>query len=125
MAELVQMENRLSFCYLDDAQLGPARQDGLMGYPGLPSNSPELDRIAEEALMRPPSPTDRRDFGQFLERFGLPPDARYPPLPFLASTGARLTGDTFSECETFDGLESPFTYPFDVAGTGHHKDHFN
>ena len=117
VAELVQMQDCLEFRYLDDEALEPARQDGFTAYPGLPFDSNELSKIAEEVLIRRLPPRDRPDFGEILRRFGLPSDADYPALTLLAYTGARLTGDSFSVCETFDGFELPFTYLFDVAGS--------
>ena len=117
VAELVQAKGRLSFRYLDDVELEPARQEGFTGYPGLPFGSSELDRIAEVVLMHRLPPRNRRDFDELLGRFGLPPNENYPALTLLAYTGARLTGDSFSVCETFDGFEPPFTYVFDVAGS--------
>ena len=122
VAELVQVGSRLSFRYLDDDELEPARQAGFTVYPGLPFDSSDLDRIAEEVLMRRLPPRSRPDFGELLERFGLPPNANYPALTLLAYTGARLTGDSFSVCETFDGFELPFAYVFDVAGSRHYQD---
>lgn len=70
-------------------------------------------------------PRNRRDFGELLERFGLPPNQNYPALTLLAYTGARLTGDSFSVCETFDGFDPPFTYVFDVAGNRHYQALYN
>ena len=117
VAELVQLEDHMEFRYLDDAQLEEARLAGFTIYPGLPINSTELDRIAEEVLIRRLPPRDREDFDQLLGRFGLPPNERYPALTLLAYTGARLTGDSFSICETFDGFEPPFSYIFDLVTT--------
>ena len=125
VAELVQSKDRLTFRYLDDEALEPARQDGFTTYPGLPIGSTELCKIAEEVLMRRLPPRDRPDFGGLLRRFGLPSDAGYPALTLLAYTGARLTGDSFSVCETFDGFEPPFTYLFDVAGNRHDRNRYD
>ena len=121
VAELVQTSGRLSFRYLDNERLEPARQDGFTFYPGLPFGSSQVDRIAEEVLMHRLPPRNRRDFGELLERFGLPPNQNYPALTLLAYTGARLTGDSFSVSETFDGFDPPFTYVFDVAGSRHYQ----
>ena len=42
VAELVQVGSRLSFRYLDDDELEPARQAGFTVYPGLPFDSSNL-----------------------------------------------------------------------------------
>ena len=125
VAELVQTGGRFSFCYLDDETLEPARQDGFTVYPGLPFGSSGVDGIAEEVLMHRLPPRNRPDFGELLERFGLPSNRNYPALTLLAYTGTRLTSDSFSVCETFDGFDPPFTYVFDVAGNRHHQSLYN
>ena len=113
------------FAILTTRDLSLARQDGFTVYPGLPFGSSEVNRIAEEVLMHRLPPRSRRDFGEFLERFGLPPNRNYPALTLLAYTGARLTGDSFSVSETFDGFHPPFTYVFDVAGNRHYQALYN
>lgn len=120
VAELLQLNDRVSFHYFSDEQLAEAREAGFVGYPGLPSDRSDLDRVAVDVLMRRLPPKERGDFGSLLERFGLPPEREYSDLSLLAYTGARLTSDSFSVCETFDGFELPFTYIFDVAGNRHY-----
>jgi HIRAN domain len=119
VAELVQHEDGVSMRYLNDGVLAEAMEAGFVGYPGLPIGSTDLDGLAMEVLMRRLPPQDRADFGQMLERFGLPSGREYPDLTLLAYTGARMTSDSFGVTETFDGFERPFTYIFDVAGYRH------
>lgn len=125
VAELVQRENGVSFRYLDEVALSAAREAGFSSYPGLPIGSDKLSQIALTVLMRRLPPPNRPDFGDLLERFGLPADRIYSELSLLAYTGARLTSDSFSICETFDGFEPPFTYVFDVAGNRHYQQHYH
>lgn len=123
VAELVQSAEGVNFRYLDQAQLNQACEAGFSQYPGLPIGSPDLDRIASDVLMRRLPPRDRGDFSDFLARFGLPSDQEYTDLTLLAYTGAQLTSDSFSICETFDGFEGRFSYVFDVAGNRHYVDY--
>jgi hypothetical protein len=121
VAELVQAEDGVNFQYFDREQLGVAEQAGFSGYPGLPIAAENLSRIASDVLMRRLPPRDRADFSDLLVRFGLPGDRPYTDLSLLAYTGARLTSDSFSVCETFDGFEGAFSYVFDVAGNRHYN----
>ncbi|SLN39094.1 hypothetical protein ROA7450_01856 [Roseovarius albus] len=123
VAELEQKEDGVSFAYLNEEALQPAREAGFSGYPGLPVGSDNLSRIASDVLMRRLPPRGRSDFSDLLTRFGLPADRSYSDLSLLAYTGARLTSDSFSICETFDGFDTPFTYVFDVAGNRHYVDY--
>lgn len=123
VAELVQQADGVNFRYLGREQLDVAAEAGFSGYPGLPIASGDLSRIASDVLMRRLPPRDRADFSELLVRFGLPADHTYTDLSLLAYTGARLTSDSFSVCETFDGFEGAFSYVFDVAGNRHYFDY--
>ncbi|MBC6442750.1 MAG: HIRAN domain-containing protein [Rhodobacteraceae bacterium] len=88
-----------------------------------------MDRIASRVLVRCLPSRQRADFPEILERFGLSRDCGLPPdqggctdLTLLAYTGARLTGDSFEICETFEGFEGRFSYVFDVAGYRYYAD---
>lgn len=117
VAELVRAENGIvSFRYLDIEALALAREAGFDGYPGLPENNPDLSATALEVLRRRLPPSDRPDFLNLLNRHGLPENRELDDLSLLAYTGARMTGDSFGVCETFEGFERPFSYVFDVAG---------
>lgn len=122
VAELVEGSEGIGFRYFDQAQLDPACEAGFNEYPGLPVGSSDLNRIASDVLMRRLPPRERADFSELLARFGLPPDQDYTDPTLLAYTGARLTSDSFSICETFDGFEGRFSYVFDVAGSRHYVD---
>lgn len=123
VAQLVQRADGVSFQYFSDEQLKDAKREGFDGYPGLPLESDDPGGVAMDLLMRRLPPREREDFGGLLERFGLPsgPSHSYSDLSLLAYTGARLTSDGFSVCETFEGFEAPFTYVFDVAGNRHYQ----
>lgn len=125
VAELTQHSNGFHFEYFPEQQLRAAREAGFSGYPGLPIGDPNLNPIARDVLMRRLPPRGRADFSEFLQRFGLPFDAQYSDLTLLTYTGARLTSDSFSICETFDGFSAPFTYVFDVAGIRHYASVYN
>ena len=121
VAELVQNDDSVSFHYFDKNSIADALNAGFRNHPGLPMDAENLDRIAMEVLMHRLPPKNRKDFKEILRRFGLPADRDYTDLSLLAYTGARLTSDTFSVCETFDGFTPPFTYVFDVASYRHYR----
>lgn len=116
VAELVQQEKFVSFRYFNGERIGEAHEAGFRNYPGLPIAADYLDEIAMEVLIHRLPPRNRGDFNQILKNYGLPEDGKYTDLSLLAYTGARLTSDTFSICETFEGFAPPFSYVFDVAG---------
>lgn len=122
VAELVQHQDHVSFRYFDTEQLAGAVDASFLGDPGLPIGADNLDRLACDLLMRRLPPRSRADFGELLQRFGLSQDHEYSDLSLLAYTGARLTSDSFSICETFDGFSAPFTYVFDMAGNRHDQE---
>lgn len=124
VAELVDTEHGISFNYLTDQELAEARQAGFFGYPGLPLDAEGLGSTAIEVLLRRLPPRERADFGQWLAGFGLSAEDDLSPLTLLAYTGARLTSDSFSVCETFDGFSEPFSYVFDVAGNRHYQEQY-
>lgn len=125
VGELVDCaDGEFSFSYFDEDHLSPAREAGFTGYPGLPMDTQQFGTTAaREVLMRRLPPRGRADFGHLAERFGL--DAtnldQYSDLTLLATTGARLTSDSFGVCETFEGFVRPFDYVFDVAGYRHER----
>jgi len=123
VGELRQRPHGLGFRYLKDALLAPAIAAGFEGYVGLPLCSTELDVLASKILIRRLPPLGRSDFPELLLRFGLLADQAYPDLSLLAYTGAKLSSDRFSICETFDGFEGSFSYVFDVAGSRHDVDY--
>lgn len=120
VAELKQLRDGdgVSFRYLDDDALEAPRSLGFRGYAGLPIDAKkgDNDRNAAALLRLRLPPRRRGDFGEMLERFGLPADWDHTDLSLLAYTGARQMHDEFSVCETFDGFDAPFDYVFDLAG---------
>ena len=115
VGELEQLEDRVSFRYLDDDMLAVPREHGFEGYNCMPPGDDGNERIAMKLFRRRLPPSGRGDFGEFLESFGLPADWEHTDLSLLAYTGARRPGCHFSFCETFDGFEDPFSYMFDLT----------
>lgn len=116
VGELVAEDGGVRFHYLmDTPSFRAAQEDGFEGYPGIALDIAPSDDALAIFLRRLPN-ADRPDYYQFLQTFGLSPDAGWYGLSLLAYTGARLAGDSFSITETFDGFDRPFRYIFDVAG---------
>ncbi len=121
VAELLQCEGGVAFSYLDEGSLAPVMEAGFRGYPGLALGDAHEAETALDVLARRLPPRDRPDFHEFLETFGLSPQADFSNLSLLAYTGARVTGDSFGVTETFDGFDRPFRYVFDVSGYRHYR----
>ena len=66
---------------------------------------------------------ERPDYSEYLARFGLSVEHGLSTLSLLAYTGAKLTSDSFSVADTFEGFDRPFQYIFDVAGRRHYSEH--
>lgn len=121
VAELLQCEGGVAFSYLDEEALAPALDAGFGGYPGLALGEAHEADTALDVLVRRLPPRVRPDFDDFMETFGLSPQADFSGLSLLAYTGARLTGDSFGVTETFEGFDRPFRYVFDVSGYRHYR----
>jgi len=121
VAELVQCEGGVAFSYLDEEGLAPALEAGFSGYPGLALGDAHEADTALDVLIRRLPPRNRPDFHDFMETFGLSPQADFSDLSLLAYTGARMTGDSFGVAETFEGFDRPFRYVFDVSGYRHYR----
>ena len=115
VGELVRKKSgRVSFRYFDD--LEAARAQGFRGYPGLRIGRKANEKVGFDLLRRRLPPAERTDFGETLQKFGLPKNLdRSDHLTLLAYTGARHTNDSFSICETFDGFDRSFKFLFDLA----------
>lgn len=120
VAELVECGEGLEFSYRNDQEFVFASGAGFKGYPGLALDNRHGSSTATDVLKRRLPPQNRPDFKEFMERFGLSPEAHFSILSLLAYTGARLSSDTFGICETFDGFDRPFCYVFDIAGHRHY-----
>ena len=111
----------MAFSYLDEEGLAPALETGFSGYPGLALADAHEADTALDVLIRRLPPRNRPDFHDFMETFGLSPQADFSSLSLLAYTGARMTGDSFGVAETFEGFDRPFRYVFDVSGYRHYR----
>ena len=121
VAELSQCEEGVAFSYLNEKGLAPALETGFSGYPGLALGDSHEADTALDVLARRLPPRNRPDFHDFLETFGLSPQADFSGLSLLAYTGARVTGDSFGVTETFEGFDRTFRYVFDVSGYRHYR----
>ena len=122
VAELVKCGEGLGFSYKNDPEYDLASEAGFEGYPGLALGGKHQSSTATDVLKRRLPPQNRPDFKEFMERFGLSPEAHFSILSLLAYTGARLSSDSFGISETFDGFDRPFRYVFDIAGHRHYPE---
>ena len=122
VADLVECGEGLQFSYRNDQEFAFASDAGFKGYPGLALGGKHECSTATDVLKRRLPPQNRPDFKEFMERFGLSPEAHFSILSLLAYTGARLSSDSFGISETFDGFDRPFRYVFDIAGYWHYSE---
>jgi len=115
-------DDAVSFEYLKDAEsYSEAVSEGFDGYTGIPLDRDDNSDAINTLGRRLPNP-ERSDYEAFLNRFGLQMEHSLPTLSLLAYTGAKLTSDSFSVSDTFEGFDRPFQYIFDVAGRRHYID---
>jgi len=109
----------VSFEYLrDTTAFETARSEGFNGYTGIPlgrkDTSDAINTLGRRLLM-----PERPDYGEYLARSGLSIEHGLSTLSLLAYTGAKLTSDSYSVSDTFEGFNRSFQYIFDVAGRRH------
>lgn len=114
--------NGVSFEYLrNTSDFQTAVDEGFNGYTGIPldreDTSDAINTLGRRLLM-----PERPDYGEYLARSGLRVEHGLSTLSLLAYTGAKLTSDSFSVSDTFEGFDRSFQYIFDVAGRRHAVD---
>ncbi|MGR3662339.1 MAG: HIRAN domain-containing protein [Paracoccaceae bacterium] len=110
----------VSFQYLfDTPDFETAQSEGFDGYTGIPLDREDMSAAIHTLGRRLPN-AERPDYAGFLSRFGLNTQQNLSTLSLLAYTGAKLTSDSFSVADTFEGFDRPFQYIFDVAGRRHY-----
>lgn len=120
VAIMRQCGEEVSFDYLHGTpEFERARREGFDGYIGIPlgrgDTSDAITILGRRLLSK-----DRSDYAEYLSRFGISPDHNLPVLSLLCYTGARMTSDSFTVSDTFEGFDRPFEYIFDVAGRRHY-----
>lgn len=115
-----QPDGSVFFDYLKDTEsYAEAVEEGFDGYTGIPLDREDTSDAISTLGQRLPN-IERPDYHEFLERFGLDESHSLSTLSLLAYTGAKMTSDSFSVSETFEGFDRPFQYVFDVAGRRHY-----
>lgn len=109
----------VSFTYLRGTpDFETAVTEGFEGYTGIPldreDTSDAINTLGRRLLM-----PERPDYGDYLARSGIIVEHGLSTLSLLAYTGAKLTSDSFSVSDTFEGFNRSFQYIFDVAGRRH------
>ncbi len=112
-------DDGVSFQYLKGTpDFERAVEEGFNGYTGIPLDREDTSDAINTLGRRLLNP-ERPDYEDYLARFGLKVDSQLPTLSLLAYTGAKLTSDSFSVADTFEGFDRPFQYIFDAAGRRH------
>jgi len=116
VGELWQEDGETLFRYCQNDRLAKAKEEGFTDYPGLPLGRSSDRQRGIDVLFHRILPRARPDYEEYLNQFGISDTHGLSPLSILAYTGARLTRDSFSVCETFDGFGNEVSYVFEVAG---------
>lgn len=115
-------ETVTSFEYLHNtSEFEQAKSEGFDGYLGIPLDREDTSDAVNTLGRRLLSP-ERPDYADYLARSGLTVEHKLSTLSLLAYTGAKLTSDSFSVSDTFEGFDRPFEYIFEVAGRRHYTD---
>jgi len=109
--------------YYDNADTAKAVELGFKGlttYPFAP-NKVWNGTVADVLATRLP-PNTRADYADFLRAYRISPQAaeKISALGLVANTTGNLVGDGFSFLPSFEGLQPPFEFAFDIAGFRHH-----
>lgn len=94
--------------------------NGLTAYPYEPGKDFNGNLI--DILSKRLPPSSRGDYADYLKSYRISSSAEgITTLSLLAYTSGKLEGDGFSFAHTFEGVEAPFDYVFEIAGFRHNK----
>jgi hypothetical protein len=103
--------------YLRDTKdFQKALELGFIGYPAFPLKQPEYREGVLELLRRRLPPRSRSDFGEYLQRFGLPRNATLSDFALLGYSEAKLPSDGFSVVNDFEDVKGDFEFVTEIAG---------
>jgi hypothetical protein len=134
VGEIVSEQERTIFRYFQgkgfsESNCGRSLSDlmaaGYRGYPAFqPYDSPKnFHEKVLEAFNRRLPPSDRSDFGRYLQHFRLRPGTELTTMSLLALTGAKLPGDGFEIVDPLVDTDGPFELVMPIAGFRHYKSH--
>jgi hypothetical protein len=93
---------------------------GLTAYPYEPGKE-YISNLTEVLSKRLP-PTSRSDYNDYLTSYRIAPTAEgISALSLLAYTTGKLAGDGFTFSHTFEGIDTPFDFTFEIAGFRYHE----
>lgn len=117
VGELIRDNNQVLFQYfLDTPDFEAARENGFEGYVAFKTKYQVHSNGVLEVFMRRLPPRSRTDFGDYLQRLGLPPDADLSDFALLGYSEAKLPGDGFTVINSFEDCISPCEFLTEIAG---------
>lgn len=114
--------SKLTYLDSEDAQKAVERGfKGLTTYPYEPNKT--YNGSVESVLAKRLPPDSRSDYEDFLKAYRISPEAagKVSPLALLANTTGTLAGDGFAFLPSFEGIEPPFQFVFEIAGFRHNQ----
>ena len=117
VGELVRVGTDVRFRYLENSpDYQAALETGFDGYPAFKLKKQEHTGDVLPILMLRLPPRSRRDFGDYLERLRLSPNADISDFALLGYSEAKLPGDGFSIINDFVEFIPPFEFVTEIAG---------
>lgn len=124
VAELVRPSpiESVTFRYLKDTKdFQKAEQDGFKGFPAFGTSTEQHSHSPLAPFIRRIPPRSREDFSRYLAMHKLPSNYTGSDFALLGYTNAKLPGDGFELIPDLSGIEGPFEFMLEVAGTQYHN----
>lgn len=117
VGQLFRENTQVLFQYLlHTPDFEAAKKNGFEGYVAFKTNDRVYSSGVLEVFMRRLPPRSRTDFGDYLRRLGLPPDAELSDFALLGYSEAKLPGDGFSIINSFEDCPDPCEFLTEIAG---------
>lgn len=123
VGEVVNDGANSKLSYYDNDDTKAALEKGFKGLTTYPFEPSKICNGVESVLAKRLPPSSRSDYDDYLRAYRISPTAaeKVSSLALLANTTGNLTGDGFTFSPSFEGLEPPFQFAFDIAGFGHNN----
>lgn len=123
VGEIFVSDGNAKLRYYDNVETKEAINFGFTGLTAYPYEAnKEYNGNLVDVLSRRLPPDSRPDYEDYLRSYRISPSAEnITTLSLLAYTTGKLAGDGFSFANTFEGVDSPFDFTFEIAGFRHNE----
>jgi hypothetical protein len=118
VGEIYKHGDQFKLKYFDKNKIKEALKLGFEGLTAYPYDSEkEYNGSLIDTLSTRLPPNSRADFKEYLGSFRISAEAQgITPLSLLAYTAGKVAGDGFSFAHTFEDVNPPFEFTFEIAG---------